>query len=409
MSKLVLIIIVTFFCILQSISSFALEPTFDMSIRNITTYPDPVTGADSLLTFDIYLQWTNPHESVPFEYWAYQAYIYIDNSVFNGGVIYGRNESGSFFRSIPITSDLPPALQGVNCDCLFFDPQRDMLQTFPSDFPDATVNYIVDSTFPGTRLMRFKLRTNAHIWSFVSPNLKFKLSLPTNTAVGYFMPPLDPKHPEIQLLALLTDTINNHFTTDFNPVLPVELSSFNSITNKNIVSINWSTTRESNNAGFDIERKSAGTNEWSKIGYVPGNRTVNGIRAYTFTERLNTGKYNYRLKQKDFNGNFEYFNLLNEVEVGIPSVYSISQNYPNPFNPSTSIDFQLPFDSRVSILLYDISGRQVGNLLNETKTSGYYILKFDGSALSSGIYFYTINAQGAGNNFISTKRMMLIK
>ncbi|HQY52337.1 MAG TPA: T9SS type A sorting domain-containing protein, partial [Ignavibacteria bacterium] len=90
--------------------------------------------------------------------------------------------------------------------------------------------------------------------------------------------------------------------------------------------------------------------------------------------------------------------------------YKLSQNYPNPFNPSTKIDYDLPYDGKVSILLYDISGREVANLVNEVKTAGYYTATFNGANLSSGMYFYRINATGTGNNnFVSTKKMVLIK
>jgi len=191
--------------------------------------------------------------------------------------------------------------------------------------------------------------------------------------------------------------------------LPVELASFTSTVNRNNVSLNWSTTKETNNQGFDIERKSSTAAEWIKIGNVNGNGTTNETKNFSFSDRANTGKYNYRLKQIDFNGNFEYFNLSNEVEVGVPNAYAISQNYPNPFNPTTKIDFDIPFDGKVSILLYDISGRQVGSLVKDIKTAGYYTIQFNASNLASGMYFYRIVAEGNGQNFVSTKKMVLIK
>ncbi len=191
--------------------------------------------------------------------------------------------------------------------------------------------------------------------------------------------------------------------------LPVELSSFVSTINNNNVSLNWSTTTEINNSGFEVER-SVSNGTWSKIGFVQGNGNSNLQQNYEFTDRgLNKGTYNYRLKQIDFNGNFEYFMLTNEVTVGIPASFSLSQNYPNPFNPTTNIDYALPFDGKVSISLYDMSGKEVETLLNENKSAGYYSIQFNGSALSSGIYFYTITSTGNGQNFVSTKKMMLVK
>jgi hypothetical protein len=190
-----------------------------------------------------------------------------------------------------------------------------------------------------------------------------------------------------------------------NAVLPVELASFTSTINKRDVTLNWITASESNNSGFEIER-SASNSSWSKVGHVAGNGTTTSSSSYTFTDRsLATGTYNYRLKQIDFNGNFEYFNLNNEVNVGVPSNYDLSQNYPNPFNPSTSINFDIPTDGNVSIKLFDMSGKEVATLVNEVKTAGYYSVNFNASSLSSGVYFYSITA----DNFTATKKMMLLK
>ncbi|MEO8665597.1 MAG: T9SS type A sorting domain-containing protein, partial [Ignavibacteria bacterium] len=89
--------------------------------------------------------------------------------------------------------------------------------------------------------------------------------------------------------------------------------------------------------------------------------------------------------------------------------FELSQNYPNPFNPSTTINYDLPFDSKVSIKLYDMSGKEVGSLLNEVKTAGYYSINYNASGLSSGVYLYKISAEATGNNFVSTKKMILVK
>jgi len=194
-----------------------------------------------------------------------------------------------------------------------------------------------------------------------------------------------------------------------NAVLPVELASFTSTVNRRDVTLNWTTATENNNSGFDIER-SIVNDEWSMVGNVSGNGTSTTPHNYTFDDRgLNSGKYNYRLKQIDFNGNFAYYNLSNEVIIGVPTKFDLSQNYPNPFNPSTKINYDLPFDSKVSIKLFDLSGREVANLVNEVKTAGYHTINFNASNLSSGVYFYKISAEGNENSFVSTKKMMLIK
>jgi hypothetical protein len=187
--------------------------------------------------------------------------------------------------------------------------------------------------------------------------------------------------------------------------LPVELASFVSTINGRNVELNWATASETNNSGFDIERSSA-NGSWTKIANVSGNGTSAISHSYSYTDRnLASGNYSYRLKQIDFNGNFEYFNLNNEVIVGVPSNFSLSQNYPNPFNPSTKINFDLPVDGNVSLKIFDMSGKEVMTLVNEVRTAGYYSVNFNGASLSSGIYFYTIQS----GSFVSTKKMTLIK
>ncbi|MBL8008799.1 MAG: hypothetical protein JNJ56_14860, partial [Ignavibacteria bacterium] len=96
----------------------------------------------------------------------------------------------------------------------------------------------------------------------------------------------------------------------FDWPLPVELSSFNSVVYGNDVTLNWTTASEINNSGFDIERKLR-TDEisgWIVSGSLPGNGNSNVQNNYTFTDlNLNSGTYQYRLKQTDFNGSYEYF------------------------------------------------------------------------------------------------------
>ncbi len=192
-----------------------------------------------------------------------------------------------------------------------------------------------------------------------------------------------------------------------NQKLPVELSSFNSSSDKNSVTLNWVTETEINNSGFDIERKSDADSIWKKINFIQGAGNSNSSKSYKYEDRnLAMGKYKYRLKQIDYNGNFTYYNLQNEISVGIPAKFNISQNYPNPFNPSTKINFEIPKETKVSIQLYDMTGRLVGTLVNnESYQPGYYTVQFNGTELASGTYFYRIIA----GDFIATKKMQLIK
>lgn len=90
----------------------------------------------------------------------------------------------------------------------------------------------------------------------------------------------------------------------------------------------------------------------------------------------------------------------------LPGEYKLSQNYPNPFNPATVINYTVPEQANVTIKIYDVLGSEVATLLNNVEVAaGSYDVTFDASRLSSGIYFYTLNA----GNFIQTKKMTLIK
>jgi len=189
-------------------------------------------------------------------------------------------------------------------------------------------------------------------------------------------------------------------------LLPVELASFTSSINGNDVILNWRTVSEQNNSGFEIERKLSADIEWNKISFVNGNGTSNESHSYSYEDKnLASGKYQYRLKQIDFNGNHEYFNLSNEVAIGTPNKFNLSQNYPNPFNPATKISFDLPRNAKVKLSVYDITGKLAGELVNEQRAAGYYTVEFNGASLSSGTYFYAIEA----GDFKSVKKMVLIK
>lgn len=193
-------------------------------------------------------------------------------------------------------------------------------------------------------------------------------------------------------------------------ILPAEFASFSSSVKNNDVNLSWVTTREQNNRGFEVERSLSDKTEWTKAGYIKGNGTTSESNQYSFTDRdLQTGKYYYRLKQIDFNGNYEYHNLNNEVNIASPVKFTLSQNYPNPFNPETKIDFELPAEGNVNVKIYDVSGKLISSLVNEHKSAGYYSVDFNAGNLSSGVYFYRMEYNSAGNVQHSVRKMLFAK
>jgi hypothetical protein len=89
----------------------------------------------------------------------------------------------------------------------------------------------------------------------------------------------------------------------------------------------------------------------------------------------------------------------------VPLVASLSQNYPNPFNPSTTISFDLPTEDIVTVKIYNSLGQEMMTLLSGKLGAGNHTVRFDASKLTSGVYFYQINA----GKFTETKKMMLVK
>jgi hypothetical protein len=186
--------------------------------------------------------------------------------------------------------------------------------------------------------------------------------------------------------------------------VPVELTSFTASVSAGSVTLNWTTSTETNNSGFTIERKS-GSETFAQVGFIEGNGTTTESCSYIFTDNsVSSGKYTYRLKQMDFDGTYSYSKEV-ETDVSVPAEFSLDQNYPNPFNPSTTIKFNLPSDQFVSLTVYNSLGEKAGVLVNEMKQAGRYELSFNASQFSSGVYFYRIEA----GNFVSVKKMMILK
>jgi hypothetical protein len=215
-------------------------------------------------------------------------------------------------------------------------------------------------------------------------------------------------------------TGNGIITIDHN--LPVELSSFTAkVLRSGGVKLDWRTETEVNNYGFEIERLQdfniEKLQDWEKIGFMQGYGNSNSPKDYSFTDLNATyGKYAYRLKQIDTDGQFEYSNVV-EVDAGnIPDDIVLEQNYPNPFNPSTKIKFALAKTQQVELKVFNILGNEVAELFNGVAEGGkVYEREFSAESYSSGIsasggyasgvYFYRL----ATNNKVENRKMLLIK
>ena len=142
------------------------------------------------------------------------------------------------------------------------------------------------------------------------------------------------------------------------------------------------------------------------------NKPVTVIVSYTIglgsnpTNSVTVGKLQSQFVQEFYQSNFDDILVSVEDEMAnIPTEFILHQNYPNPFNPSTKISWQSPVSGHQSLKVYDVLGNEVATLVNEYKNAENYEVEFNATSLSSGIYFYKLQA----GSFIQTKKMILIK
>jgi len=188
-------------------------------------------------------------------------------------------------------------------------------------------------------------------------------------------------------------------------IIPVELNSFAANVDNGNVYLSWETATETNNLGFYIERKSKNVNEWYETGFKEGHGSTTERNFYSFEDQpVSDGTYHYRLRQTDYDGSFEY---SNELEVNIFSVkeFELSQNYPNPFNPSTTISFQLPAETFITLKIYDAIGTEVETIAEGYYPAGVHEVIFSADKLSSGLYLYRITS----GKIELTKKMLVVK
>ena len=192
---------------------------------------------------------------------------------------------------------------------------------------------------------------------------------------------------------------------EYDSQIPVELTSFSATSEADKVLLKWSTATETNNQGFEIERKQDNSG-WEHIGFREGNGTTTEPKEYIYIDDISTLKLTslaYRLKQIDFDGSFEYSEVV-EVEV-MPTQFELSQNYPNPFNPSTTIMFSLPEETQLKINIYNVLGELVETLAEGIYQAGYHKVTFNASSLPSGAYIYRIE----NSQYAQTRKMLLLK
>lgn len=209
------------------------------------------------------------------------------------------------------------------------------------------------------------------------------------------------------------DASGNHGWADFwivklgpDITLPLQLISFTGFLENNVTKLNWQTSGEINTADFIVERSDNATN-FSSIGKVNAQNTSAITNSYKYTDDAPLQGINYyRLKMEDKDGKFTYSKVL---QINYNKHYNITV-FPNPFSNSTTISFTLSQSQKVSIRIYDVSGKLIKTIANEQMEAGSHQLVWNasgenGTAVAKGMYYLKFNA----GNYAETKKLSIIK
>jgi len=372
----------------------AQAPTYEAILIN------DVQVSDNQYEFDIYIRRTG---TTPFEAFGVQVCLLFNDAISNGGTltstyIVGTSEMNA--AQIPSNPNVASVVDGLR-----------VWKLAAKIVTEPGLGTIISNIGNGTRLGRFRINTSAASFSNTSANLVWNFNQGTYGYATKISAWVGGYPTEITVPA-------NHYNMLSNTPLPVEIQSFSAVVQGRDVELKWQTAIEINSDSFEIERALASSATvqqlvWEKVGSLAASGNSSSTKEYSFTDKkLNSGKYSYRLKMVDNDGSYSYSKEV-EAEVSLPKEYAISQNYPNPFNPSTKIDYQLPFDSKVTLELYGITGEKVATILNSEQSAGYYTMDVNASELnlSSGVYIYRIVASNyeTGDRFLSVRKMIMLK
>jgi Domain of unknown function (DUF4082)/Bacterial Ig-like domain/Bacterial Ig domain len=186
---------------------------------------------------------------------------------------------------------------------------------------------------------------------------------------------------------------NDYVATYSSTELPITLLNFTATKVNDDAQLNWATSMESNNKGFEVQR-STDNSSWTTLGFVAGAGNSQTEKDYQYVDKeLPAGTYYYRLQQVDFDGHSTYSNVQ-QLTFNDGFALALMQNRPNPFNTNTTVDIVIPRGCQVQLMLYDQMGRPLQQLMNEYKSPGTYSIQVNRNGLSSGIYYYKMNALG---------------
>ncbi len=313
------------------------------------------------------------------------------SSSYNNLSIFSNDaDTDSTMYNIRVSQNIMPKLIDPNDTSSVIDTSFVIKQTWfinnttPGSNADITFRWSVSDE--GTKF----IRTKAAVWQ---NNAATNIWEQKDTIFTLGNGPYNATLANVSIFSPTTNTggfiIGSRDTLAKTPplVLPVELTSLKAITgSKQGVQLLWESKVEVNNLGFEIQRSEFGKSEWKKVGYVVSNSTY----AYSYTDNVRPGKYQYRLKQVDMNGGFTYSDVVEVTVAMTENDYKLSA-YPVPANPKAIIAFAVKTNEMATIKVYDILGKEIATLFNEVaKANTPYYVEFDGNKFSTGTYFYTL-------------------
>jgi hypothetical protein len=249
-------------------------------------------------------------------------------------------------------------------------------------------------------------------FKILDANASANLNIATGSnAIGIF-----ENHSNDPLTGVINDQTLSGPINIINVSLPVQLVSFTAgiVQESGNVVLKWSTASETNNYGFELQKAQDGSKNYQTIAnsFIAGHGTTVESHTYSYTDANATqGVWSYRLKQTDLDGTVHYseeirLSSLSGVAEVAPRVFQLLQNYPNPFNPSTQVKFSVETTEKAVVKVYNMLGAEVATLFDGTAEAGrYYVARFDGTKLASGIYFSRLITEKKTD----VKRMLMVK
>lgn len=197
-------------------------------------------------------------------------------------------------------------------------------------------------------------------------------------------------------------------------VTPVEITLFEGAKRSSAVDLWWETSSETDNHGFYVERRIAGSDQWNDLTFVPSqapNGTSSKPLSYAYTDRTVSGGkvYEYRLRQVSRDGSISYSGTL-RFDFTEQADIALEQNTPNPFSTTTTIAYTVPANTPVELDVVDVLGNVVKKLVRGDVQSGYQTVRWDGTdeqgnPVANGTYLYRLKV----GERVEVKRMSLLR